>query len=298
VILIYLAMPVFLVTMLVEAWAIHARGARTPDGRAPLGYAPSDTAASLAMGIGNVLFKAAFAGATLAAYLAAYAARPWTLLDEHGGPAWAFLLLFFAEDLTYYAYHRAGHEVRLWWASHVNHHSSARYNLSTALRQSWTSPILGAPFWLPLAFLGFHPAWIAMASSVSLLYQYWIHTECIGKLGPLEWVFNTPSHHRVHHGTNVPYLDRNYGGILIVWDRLFGTFAEEEEPVTFGILHPLRSDHPVHVAFHEFAAIAHDLAAARTWRGRWGVVMGPPGWREDGRHETTAALRAPPPAAP
>lgn len=283
--LIYLAIPVFVLTMAAEAWALRHH----PDLR---GYTLADTAGSLGMGLGHLAIKAAIAGVMLGIWGMVWEHRALTMLPAEGGPWWAFVLLFLAEDLTYYAWHRASHEVRFLWASHVNHHSSDAYNLSTALRQSWTTPLTGFVFWLPLAFLGFHPVWIATFSSVSLLYQYGLHTELIGHLGPLEAVLNTPSHHRVHHGTNPRYLDRNHGGILIVWDRLFGTFEPESERPTYGILHPLTSHNPVVIAMHDWAALAREVAGARTWRGVLGAVFGPPGWREDGRHETSAAVRA------
>ncbi len=137
---------------------------------------------------------------------------------------WTYVVLFLADDFAYYWFHRIHHEVRVFWASHVVHHSSQHYNLSTALRQTWT-PMTALPFWAGLALLGFQPWMILTQQAISLIYQFWIHTERIGRLpAPIEYVFNTPSHHRVHHGSNEIYLDRNYGGILIIWDRLFGTF--------------------------------------------------------------------------
>ena len=205
---------------------------------------------------------------------------------------WVWVLLIPADDFCYYWYHRAGHEIRLFWAGHVNHHSSPHYNLSTALRQSWTAPLTSWIFWLPLPLLGFDPLLLFVSHSISLLYQYWIHTELIDRMGPLEWVLNTPSHHRVHHGRNAQYLDRNHGGIFIVWDRLFGTFEAEEERPDYGLTQNLESHNPVVIAFHEWAAMARDVAGAQTWRGRFGYIFGPPGWREDGRGTTSAILRS------
>ncbi len=148
--------------------------------------------------------------------------------------------------------------MRLLWAAHVNHHSSQYFNLSTALRQPWFTPITGPWFWLPLAFLGYPPAMILTAEAISLIYQFWIHTEVVRKLpAPLEWLLNTPSHHRVHHGKNVAYLDRNHGGVLILWDRLFGTFAPEQarDPVRYGLTHDITTFNPLRVAVHEFQAL-------------------------------------------
>jgi sterol desaturase/sphingolipid hydroxylase (fatty acid hydroxylase superfamily) len=182
--------------------------------------------------------------------------------------------------------------VRLLWAAHENHHSSQHYNLSTALRQSWTTPVTGPLFWAPLALAGFAPHMILTAQAWSLLYQFWIHTESIRSLGPLEWVLNTPSHHRVHHGSNLAYLDRNHAGILIIWDRLFGTFAPEVEPVRYGLTKNVTTFHPVRVAFHEFVAIGRDLRRAPTVRAALGYLLRPPGWSHDGSTRTAAQERA------
>ena len=195
---------------------------------------------------------------------------------------WTYALLFFADDFAYYWFHRIHHEVRVFWASHVVHHSSQHYNLSTALRQTWT-PMTSLPFWAVLALLGFQPWMILTQQAISLIYQFWIHTERIGRLpAPVELVFNTPSHHRVHHGSNELYLDRNYGGILIVWDRMFGTFQGETERVRYGLTQNLRTFRPTRVAFHEFAAIARDVRRAANWRHRLGYVFRSPGWSPDG----------------
>jgi sterol desaturase/sphingolipid hydroxylase (fatty acid hydroxylase superfamily) len=184
--------------------------------------------------------------------------------------------------------------VRLFWAAHVNHHSSQYFNLSTALRQPWFTPITGPIFWLPLALLGFPPAMILTAEAISLIYQFWIHTEVVKKLPrPIEWLFNTPSHHRVHHGKNVAYLDRNHGGVLIVWDRLFGTFAPESpaDPVRYGITHDLGTFNPLRIATHEFAAIARDVLGATSARAALGYLFAPPGWSADGSSLTAGQLR-------
>jgi sterol desaturase/sphingolipid hydroxylase (fatty acid hydroxylase superfamily) len=274
------AIPFFFLTMLIE-WRLT----RKHDVK---GYRLKDSAASLAMGVGNlgILFGAKVV--TLAIFLAVYEHRLFEIPTEAW---WVWLLLIPAEDFCYYWYHRAGHEIRFFWAAHVNHHSSTSYNLSTALRQSWTSPLFGWLFWLPLPLLGFHPLMIFLAQSVSLLYQYWIHTELIDKMGPFEWVFNTPSHHRVHHGRNPIYLDRNHGGILIIWDRMFGTFQAEQQRPEYGLTKNIESYNPIVVAFHEWYAIARDVRRAKTWRGRLGHVFGPPGWREDGSGKIARDLR-------
>lgn len=198
-----------------------------------------------------------------------------------------------AWDFIYYWNHRFMHESRWLWAVHVVHHSSERYNLSTALRQ----PVADAfGMFLPygaLSLLGFRPAVLETARGVNLLYQYWVHTDAIGKLGPVEAVFNTASHHRVHHGSNSQYIDRNHGSILIVWDRLFGTFQREEEPVRYGLTKNIDTYNPLRIATHEQADILRDVAASDSWSDRLGFVFRGPGWAY-ARH---AELHQPQPTA-
>ena len=196
-----------------------------------------------------------------------------------------------AWDFVYYWNHRAMHESRWLWAVHVVHHSSERYNLSTALRQPVADAFgMFVPMGL-LAWAGFRPELIETARGVNLLYQFWIHTEAIGRLGPAEEVLNTPSHHRVHHGSNRRYIDRNHGSILITWDRLFGTFQREDEPVVYGLTKNLGSYDPLRIATHEYADILRDVARARTWRDRLGFVVRGPGWAYE-RRDRLEPLRA------
>jgi|SRR5579884_2809864 len=268
--LILYAIPVF-VAVLAAEWISFRH---TGDGRY-LGYDARDTATSLAMGSGNVLINLVWKLVVVAGYAAVYEVTPLRI-PPHAW--WAWVLLFFADDLAYYWFHRVSHEVRVFWASHVVHHSSRHYNLSTALRQTWV-PMTAFPFWLPLAAIGFKPWMILLQQAVSLTYQFFIHTERVRRLPrPLEAVLNTPSHHRVHHGSNEVYLDRNYGGILIVWDRLFGTFQAETEPVRYGLTTNIDTHHPVHVALHEYAAMWREARRARRWRERLGIVLHGPGW--------------------
>lgn len=266
------AIPFFLAAIAIEAIDAARDQADTfADGK--------DTGTSISMGLGYLFITGLFwKGVTLAAYQAAWSVRifdlGWTPL------AWALVLV--ADDFAYYWYHRLHHEVRILWASHVVHHSSQHYNLSTALRQTWT-PFTGLPFWLLLPVLGFHPYLLLTSQSINLLYQFWIHTERIDRLPrAVELVFNTPSHHRVHHGTNPQYLDRNYGGILIVWDRWFASFEPEVEPVVYGLTKNIATHNPLRVATHEYAAIA---AAMKTpdlrWRDRMSVLFRGPGWQPE-----------------
>jgi len=204
---------------------------------------------------------------------------------------WA--VLFFLEDATYYWFHRTSHNCRYFWASHVIHHSSEEYNLGTALRQTWTGTVSGSfLFWIWLPLLGFHPVMIMTLQSISLLYQFWIHTESIGRLPRwFEWLFNTPSHHRVHHGADIKYLDMNHAGILIIWDRIFGTFQTEEEPPTYGLTTNLNTYNPFRIAFHEWYCLVTDIRSATRWTDRVQYLFRPPGWKHDGTGKTTRVLR-------
>ncbi len=221
----------------------------------------------------------------LAAYVGIYELTPLRLSPDDW---WVWVLLFFADDFSYYWFHRISHESRAFWASHVVHHSSEHYNLSTALRQTWV-PMTYFPFWLWMPAVGFEPWMVLLAQAWSLIYQFWIHTEKIRKLPRwFEAIFNTPSHHRVHHGVNEQYLDRNYGGILIIWDRAFGTYEPEGERVRYGLTTQLRTYRPIRVAFHEYIAMWHDIRRAERWRDKLGVVFRGPGWTPPGVTESEA----------
>ncbi|MFD7159555.1 sterol desaturase family protein [Kribbella sp. NPDC059898] len=264
------AIPVFVVCLALEAASFYL----LPDDN-ELGYNLRDSRTSLAMGLGNVVINIGWKLVVVTVYAAAYLVTPLRLPADN---PLTWVALFVADDLAYYWYHRGHHRIRVFWASHVVHHSSEFYNLSTALRQPWT-PFTSLPFWLPLAVLGFPPWMILLQQSISLVYQFFIHTERIGTLWrPVELVLNTPSHHRVHHGSNTIYLDRNYGGILIVWDRLFTTFEPERERVVYGLTTNIRTHNPLRVATHEFAAIWHDVRRAPNWRTRLNHLVRGPGW--------------------
>ncbi|PIQ62707.1 MAG: sterol desaturase [Bacteroidetes bacterium CG12_big_fil_rev_8_21_14_0_65_60_17] len=211
----------------------------------------------------------------------------YTLVYEHArlvtlDPTWlTFAALFVLWDLCYYWSHRMAHEISLFWGGHVVHHQSEDFNLSTALRQSSTAFIWSMPFYLPLAVLGFSPVQFLFVGGINLLYQFWIHTEHIGRLGPLERVMNTPSHHRVHHGRDPKYIDRNYAGVFIVWDRLFGTFQEEEERPHYGITRPLESWNPVYANVAHYLDLFREVRCARSMRDAARMLFGRPGWRPD-----------------
>jgi sterol desaturase/sphingolipid hydroxylase (fatty acid hydroxylase superfamily) len=285
--LIYWAIPFFLATVGLESWLVY-RKQRKEGAEAKLaGFTLKDSLASLAMGLGFLTVNAVLK-------LLPFAGLAWLhqfRLFDIEPVWWAWVLLLFAEDFCYYWFHRLHHEVRVLWAAHVNHHSSTHYNFTTALRQSWTTPFTGFIFWAPLPLLGFPVEMILIQKSVSLLYQYWLHTELIDRLGWFETIFNTPSHHRVHHGRNPIYLDRNHAGIFIIWDKMFGTFEPEAEPVDYGLTKNIHTYNPVRIAFHEWAAMLRDMWNAKTWRGRLGYLLMPPGWTEDGTGKTSTALR-------
>ncbi|HEV7917955.1 MAG TPA: sterol desaturase family protein [Solirubrobacterales bacterium] len=282
--LILYAIPAFLVLLAVEFLAlrhIHAHGEEEePHPGEALGYDSKDTRTSLAMGLGNGVIHGVWRLAEIAVMAWLY-----TEVAPFQFPAsqpYTYAALFLADDFAFYWYHRIHHEVRLFWAQHVVHHSSERFNLSTALRQQWLL-MTELPFWAPLAILGFQPAMIVGMHAVSLMYQYWIHTEAIKKMPRwFEAVLNTPSHHRVHHGSNEQYLDRNYGGILIIWDRIFGSFEPEGERVKYGLTKNIHTHNPLKVFSHEWVAIWRDVRAADTWRERFGYMFRGPGWSPDG----------------
>lgn len=273
------AVPAFVVLMIAEAIVTSRRRIR--------GYEPKDTVTSLTMGVGNVLIDLLM---KTVHFLMLSAVAQWAVLDI-GHSWWKWILLLIATDFCYYWFHRLSHEVRFLWSAHVNHHSSRRYNLSTALRQSWTTPFTSLLFYWPLALIGFDPAAILVSSALNTIYQFWIHTEVIGRTGPLEWIFNTPSHHRVHHGRNVEYLDRNYAGILIVWDRWLGTFEPERAPVDYGLTKNIDTYNPIKVAFHDWQAMLQQVSAAKSWREALGYVLQPPGWSPDGTSLTSREMR-------
>ena len=291
------SVPIFIVTMAAEAAVLRRRrkrglatrtlgdlegadletlsGTELPvDPLVPLGYERKDTTASLSMLVGSV--AATFATAVVLDKLdrAVFTRR----ISDIGSRKHSLLGAIVLWDLLYYWNHRWMHEVRVFWANHVTHHSSERYNLSTALRQPWSGLTMAWVF-APMPLLGF-PARITMrAGQLNLLYQYWIHTETIDRLPkPIEMVFNTPSHHRAHHGANQQYLDKNYGGILIIWDRLFGTFEPEVRRLKYGLTKNISTYNPLRIAYHEYAAIVHDVRAATGLRRKLGHVFGRPGW--------------------
>ncbi|MEO1101209.1 MAG: sterol desaturase family protein [Pseudomonadota bacterium] len=280
-----LAAPLFVLSVIWEWWAVKT-------GRAKGRYETKDAITSMAMGLGNVIVNTATGFAALWMMMLFW---PYRLL-EIPVTWWSFLIVFVLYDFTYYWKHRFAHRVRWFWAEHVTHHSSRHYNLTTALRQPWVGPFTGLILiGAPMVILGFHPAYIFFAGGLNLLYQFWIHTEAIDRMpGWFEAVFNTPSHHRVHHAINPRYLDSNYAGVFITWDKMFGSFVPEREddPCDYGIVKPLESYNPIAVAYHEFAAILRDCASDGLRPHHWiGRFINAPGWSPDGAHNRSVELK-------
>jgi len=264
----------------------------------PLG----DAMASIGLGIGSIFINLGIKAITLGWMFWLYQFRlsdslgpdsvtAFASFQWHAEHWWVWILVLFGQDFTFYWHHRLSHEIRILWAAHVNHHSSEYMHFSTALRQSWLELLYKDLWyaWMPL--VGFHPLMIMSMHSISLIYQYWPHTEIIGKLGWFDKIFNSPSNHRVHHATNLPYLDRNHGGIFIIWDRLFGTFAVETEKPVYGITENIHTNNLLKITFHELLAIIRDVRSAPDIKSKLRYIFDAPGWRHDGPDKRTRVLR-------
>ncbi len=247
-------------------------------------YRFNDSINDLSCGIIDQIVGIFLKGLLFAGYLFLFENfRLFDILTAPPAAKWvAAIGLLLGVDFCFYWFHRIAHEYAAPWATHVVHHQSEEYNLAVALRQSALEGCFAWVFYLPLAVIGFPPAWYLAMSALNLLYQFWIHTEAIDKLGPLEWVFNTPSHHRVHHARNPKYLDKNYAGMLIIWDRMFGTFQPEQEQPVYGITKPLHSWNPLWANLHAWAELASDAWRAPRWRDKVKIWFMPLGWTPPG----------------
>jgi sterol desaturase/sphingolipid hydroxylase (fatty acid hydroxylase superfamily) len=278
------AIPAFVLLVAAEMLVAWARDKRR--------YEAKDTLTSLALGTGSTVAGVITGGAVFALAMWVWQFR----LFDIGYQWWAFVVAFVLDDFCYYLFHRSAHRVRWFWASHVIHHSSQHYNLSTALRQTWTGFISVAfVFRLPLFLIGFPPGLVFFVAGVNLIYQFWIHTEVIGRMPRwFEAVMNTPSHHRVHHATNARYLDRNYAGVFIVWDKLLGTFEPEldADKPRYGIVKNLGSFNVLWAAVHEWVGIAKDVWRAPGLGNKISYIIREPGWSHDGSRDTSATIRA------
>ncbi|WOE76691.1 sterol desaturase family protein [Alterisphingorhabdus coralli] len=279
-----IAIPLFIGAILLELWVVRKRNR--------LAYDPQDTFTSLMLGLGSTVSGLLTGGFFFAAAMWLYQYR----IFDIGFVWWAWPVAFVLDDLAYYWKHRLGHRMRWMWAAHVIHHSSQHYNLSTALRQTWTGFITpGFLISIPLFLLGFHPLLVAFCAGINLVYQFWIHTEAIDKMPRwFEAVMNTPSHHRVHHATNPRYLDSNYAGVFIIWDKMFGSFVPEtdEEEIRYGIVKQLGSFNVLWAAFHEWIGIAQDMWHAPDWKARLNYLIRPPGWTHDNSRLTSDSIKA------
>lgn len=263
------ALPLYVVLIVVEMCLWRFKGSAR--------YEARDTAASLTMGLGAAALSALGASAAIITSFA-FAYR-YRLVEAPKGLL-GFVLCLLLADFAYYWSHRISHERRWLWASHVVHHSSQHYNFATALRSPWTDVLsLSFLFYAPICLLGFDPVLVFMCRGIVVVYQFWFHTETIDRMGWLERVIVTPSHHRVHHATNPRYLDKNYGGVLIIWDQMFGTFEAEDrtEPPIYGVVDPIGVFNPLTIAFHEWIAMARDVGRARSWRDARLALLGAPG---------------------
>lgn len=279
--LLYFALPVFFVSMLMEYQISKKK------------YNLKDTKVSVLMMVFSGIIE--FIPKVLAFVIFFYLYEISPLKNVIGRQWWAWSLLLFADDFTYYWFHRLNHEVRLFWAGHVPHHSSIHMNLGTALRQGVGERIHKFFFWLWIPLLGFDPLMMFTMMGISLIYQFFVHTELINRLPkPIEFIFNTPSHHRVHHASNIRYLDCNHAGILIIWDRIFGTFSEElkdvEHPV-YGLTVNIATYNPIKVVTHEYAAILKDVKRAKKISDKLNYIFNSPGWSHDGEDNRAKTLR-------
>ncbi len=280
-----IALPIFILAIVVE-WRID-------EWRQLDLYKRKDTWVSLSMLIltGIVEFMP-----KLLAFIVFFYLHQWSpLQDVVGRQWWAWVILFFLDDFSYYWFHRSNHEVRFFWAGHVPHHSSVKLNYATALRQGVGERVHKYIFWLWIPLLGFDPLMMFTVLSVNLIYQFWVHTELVNRMPNwFEFVFNTPSHHRVHHASNIRYLDCNHGGVLILWDRFFDTFSQEleSEPPVYGLTNNIDSYNPAYVATHEYISIVRDVKRANHWKDKLKYIFLAPGWSHDGEDKRAKVMRS------
>ena len=242
-------------------------------------YKKEDTLCTVGLLTGNILMVFAVKGLTLALHFYLYQFRLFDLASMI--PLWAmWVLTFILIDLVFYIYHRISHRVRFLWAIHMNHHSSEEMNFAVSFRQAWLGPVSKIPFFILLPLIGLDPTIIAVAGVISTLWGIFGHTQVIGKLGPIEWIFNTPSHHRVHHGANEQYIDKNYGNLLIIWDRMFGTFEPEKANVRYGLVKNVNTFNPIKITLMEWSSIFKDMSKAPNLKESFNIFFGPPKTRE------------------
>ena len=288
------AIPIFLILISIEIFVLRKKRIDS--------YEPKDVAASLSLGIGSVVINLLTISFYVGVYfwiyqfrifknLGADSVQEFGQISWHKAHWWAWVLVLFADDFSFYWHHRLSHEVRILWAAHINHHDSRNYNLAVALRQSWTELFYKFIFWMWLPLLGFHPLMVMTMMHLSLIYQFWLHTEAIDKMGIFESIFNTPSLHRVHHGADTEYLDKNYAGIFNIWDRFFGSFKIETHRPNFGITKNIDTYNPFKITAHEWKNIWFDVKRAETFKDKFYYIFNAPGWSHDGEDHRAKTLQ-------
>jgi sterol desaturase/sphingolipid hydroxylase (fatty acid hydroxylase superfamily) len=263
--------PIILALIFIEALISNLQNASY--------YKKEDTLCTVGLLTGNILMVFAVKGLTLALHFYLYQFRLFDLASMI--PLWAmWVLTFILIDLVFYIYHRISHRSRFLWAIHMSHHSSEEMNFAVSFRQAWLGPVSKIPFFILLPLIGLDPTIIAVAGVISTLWGIFGHTQVIGKLGPIEWIFNTPSHHRVHHGANEQYIDKNYGNLLIIWDRMFGTFEPEKANVRYGLVKNVNTFNPIKITLMEWSSIFKDMSKASNLKESFNIFFGPPKTRE------------------
>lgn len=238
-------------------------------------YKAGDTYCTSGLLFGNIIIGFVIKSSIVAFHFVLYEYRFFDLMSSM--PIWLlWVLTFILIDLVFYIYHRMSHRVRFLWTVHMSHHSSEEMNFAVSFRQAWFGPISKIPFFMVLPILGLDPLMIAVAGVVSTLWGVVGHTQIIGKLGPLEWVLNTPSHHRVHHGSNPEYIDKNYGNLFIIWDRIFGTFEPENKPVEYGLVNNVNTFNPIKITFMGWEKLFKDIRNSESFKETIGLIFGPP----------------------
>ena len=238
-------------------------------------YKAGDTYCTSGLLFGNIIIGFVIKSSIVAFHFVLYEYRFFDLMSSM--PIWLlWVLTFILIDLVFYIYHRMSHRVRFLWTVHMSHHSSEEMNFAVSFRQAWFGPVSKIPFFMVLPILGLDPLMIAVAGVVSTLWGVVGHTQIIGKLGPLEWVFNTPSHHRVHHGSNPEYIDKNYGNLFIIWDRIFGTFEPENKPVEYGLVNNVNTFSPIKITFMGWEKLFKDIRNSESFKETIGLIFGPP----------------------
>lgn len=263
-----------------------------------------DDLSSVGLGIGSVLLDFGMKAITLSFYFWIY--NHFRLTESFGiknfndfftwkwhlDHWWLWLLVLIVQDFGFYWHHRLSHKIRLFWTGHVNHHSATHLSLAIALRQGWFEIAYRDIWYIPFILIGFHPIMIVTMHQLNLIFQFWPHTDAIGKLGWFDKVFNSPSNHRVHHSRKIEDLDKNYGGILMIWDHLFGTYkAEEQKTTEYGILHNINTYNVFHIVFDEFGNMVHDVKKAPGWKAKMNYIFKAPGWKHDGKDERISTLQ-------